>query len=611
MPRNSSGTYTLPAGNPVVPNTLIESVWANTTCADIGQSLTDSLDRFGRGTMLAPLKIFDGTVAAPGLSFGSEGSTGIYRTGAGTWNLAILGVAVALLTASGATFSQPVTFAGGATVAGPVLFPNGTAAAPSISFTSNTDLGIYRGGANILSFASAGAEQFRIASTQIRSNQPHLFADGAEAAAAIAAVTDPNTGIYWEPGNAGILRFASQGVLRMSMASTGLIMVTPVQLADGDAVNPSLRFAADTDLGFYRVSANIMGVAAVGVESFRFDAGSNFFYIGDVGGGVSGRFSVNTWRYNTAATATIQVDPLPADGTSNATFQLFRNTNTTGTVQVLFGQGNATTGVGHALYCGLGGLSGLGAAISRLGTRTVIGTGVDDGTNALQVAGNTRITEGATSGLSPNSSADTLVLDSTGNAGLSLLSNAAAATLRMAFGTLDSVIDGRIDYARATRALTFFAGASLGFTLSATALTVDAATAFNATNATISGTFNSTGAFQRNGDITRFVSANQTLASATVTRTVAHGGPRVPDLFYWTLKCMTAEHGYAVNDEIYLSTNDIGSTTRQYQFMANATNIVCQYITSGGDPPAIRSTAGALVNVTVANWRWVAHALWL
>ena len=55
MPRNSSGVYSLPAGNPVIPDTLIESTWANPTMADIGQALTDSLPRNGAAPMTGPL----------------------------------------------------------------------------------------------------------------------------------------------------------------------------------------------------------------------------------------------------------------------------------------------------------------------------------------------------------------------------------------------------------------------------------------------------------------------------------------------------------------------------------------------------------------------------
>jgi microcystin-dependent protein len=57
MPRNSQGLYTLPAGNPVVPNTLIESNWANPTMDDIALALTGSLPRDGSAPMTGPLTL--------------------------------------------------------------------------------------------------------------------------------------------------------------------------------------------------------------------------------------------------------------------------------------------------------------------------------------------------------------------------------------------------------------------------------------------------------------------------------------------------------------------------------------------------------------------------
>jgi len=48
MPRNAQGLYTLPAGNPVVPGTIIESVWANDTMADMADALTGCDFRIGR-----------------------------------------------------------------------------------------------------------------------------------------------------------------------------------------------------------------------------------------------------------------------------------------------------------------------------------------------------------------------------------------------------------------------------------------------------------------------------------------------------------------------------------------------------------------------------------
>ena len=57
MSRNGSGTYTLPAGNPVVSGTTISSTWANTTLANIAAALTDSLAADGQTTATGNLKM--------------------------------------------------------------------------------------------------------------------------------------------------------------------------------------------------------------------------------------------------------------------------------------------------------------------------------------------------------------------------------------------------------------------------------------------------------------------------------------------------------------------------------------------------------------------------
>ena len=48
MPRNGSGTYNLPGGNPVVTQTLITSSWANTTMSDLATAISQSLSKDGQ-----------------------------------------------------------------------------------------------------------------------------------------------------------------------------------------------------------------------------------------------------------------------------------------------------------------------------------------------------------------------------------------------------------------------------------------------------------------------------------------------------------------------------------------------------------------------------------
>jgi hypothetical protein len=83
MPRGPGGIYNLPAGNPVVPGTVIESEWANPTMEDIKNEISDSLSRTGKGGMLAALRGPDGSEAVPTFSFTNEPSSGRYRDGPG------------------------------------------------------------------------------------------------------------------------------------------------------------------------------------------------------------------------------------------------------------------------------------------------------------------------------------------------------------------------------------------------------------------------------------------------------------------------------------------------------------------------------------------------
>ena len=57
MSRNGSGTYNLPAGNPVVTGTTISSTWANTTLSDIANALTQSVASDGQTPMSANLNM--------------------------------------------------------------------------------------------------------------------------------------------------------------------------------------------------------------------------------------------------------------------------------------------------------------------------------------------------------------------------------------------------------------------------------------------------------------------------------------------------------------------------------------------------------------------------
>src|SRR5215471_2845474 len=118
MARDGSGNYTLPVENPVVTHTDITTDWANTTMADIAAALTDSLSRHGYGGMLVPFRFADGTVAAPGITFANEPTSGLYRAGLNDIRYSIGAADVLVMTPAGITIpaGKTIIFSPGSTI---------------------------------------------------------------------------------------------------------------------------------------------------------------------------------------------------------------------------------------------------------------------------------------------------------------------------------------------------------------------------------------------------------------------------------------------------------------------------------------------------------------
>jgi hypothetical protein len=155
MPRNGSGTYTLPAGNPVVEGTDITPTWGNTTMSDIATALTDSLSRSGQGGMSAAFQFFSGTVSNPGLGFTNQPSTGIFLNANGDMRVTVAGTAIARFNTGfeildGSTWKAPL-LDGDDTWAGPIgigMTPGITSLSVADNFYVGLDdqtLGIFMG----------------------------------------------------------------------------------------------------------------------------------------------------------------------------------------------------------------------------------------------------------------------------------------------------------------------------------------------------------------------------------------------------------------------------------------------------------------------------------
>lgn len=129
MSRNGSGTFTLSVGNPVVTGTPVSSTWANGTMGDLATEVTDSLSRSGKGAMLAPLELTDGSVTAPSVTFDTDTNTGLYRIAADNPGMAVGGVKNADWSATGDTHFLGLTVTNSQTDgSGVVATGNGTGA---------------------------------------------------------------------------------------------------------------------------------------------------------------------------------------------------------------------------------------------------------------------------------------------------------------------------------------------------------------------------------------------------------------------------------------------------------------------------------------------------
>jgi hypothetical protein len=110
MSRNGSGTYTLPAGNPVVTGTTISSTWANSTLSDIAATLTDSVAADGQTPMTGNLDL--NTHKVVNLVAGTQAGEAVefvqFSTPTFTGNVTMLSTGFALIPA-GTTAQRPVS----------------------------------------------------------------------------------------------------------------------------------------------------------------------------------------------------------------------------------------------------------------------------------------------------------------------------------------------------------------------------------------------------------------------------------------------------------------------------------------------------------------------
>jgi hypothetical protein len=247
MPRNGAGTYTLPAGNPVVTNTTITAAWGNDTMEDLGNEITNSLSRDGDGGMNAPLRFVDGTQAVPGIGWVSETSSGFYWAGPGEYWAAVLGINILQYTVNGLLIPTGIDF----TVQGAVSFEGALDVVGNFSVATNKFTVAAASGNTTVAgtFAAAGAGTFTSASATSLAvglngaTNPAFTVDSSTASqVAGLKVTGAATGgtvsiVATDSGSDANLTVNAKGsgTIGIGSVSTGAVTITPATTITGVA----------------------------------------------------------------------------------------------------------------------------------------------------------------------------------------------------------------------------------------------------------------------------------------------------------------------------------------------------------------------------------------
>lgn len=210
----------------------------------------------------------------------------------------------------------------------PIWASNGSVTLPAYTFTSDTNLGFYRVGADNLGLSTNGTLRWDVGTTRvnqtlplrIQSNSGFLLQnEGAGGFAGIEMLSfngaDPtqecgNRFAFWEsPDRLYGFRFEHEGDInltgdldfyRHNNSAAGVLFMrftrdsSQVQFTDGTLSEPTLTFIGDTDLGLYRFAADHLGIGADNVTHTGSDATSTSFITRNTGAGTAGYTVANT-----------------------------------------------------------------------------------------------------------------------------------------------------------------------------------------------------------------------------------------------------------------------------------------------------------------------------
>lgn len=196
---------------------------------------------------------------------------------------------------SGALVAAGVDLSGGDLTlsgCGQILLANGSVGGPGLAFASNTDLGMFRGGTNVLYLAAAGASAMRVTGTQISFNpgdetNPGITFMGLGGIATgffsasndLIGITCNNSTMFQVDGGSGVTITApleAQTGLDLSGGDLTLTGSGQIIAMNGCVSEPAYTFERGSrTTGFYSPATGELGITVFGSTMMKFDNASS------------------------------------------------------------------------------------------------------------------------------------------------------------------------------------------------------------------------------------------------------------------------------------------------------------------------------------------------
>jgi hypothetical protein len=130
-------------------------------------------------------------------------------------------------------------------------------------------MGMYRIGVDRLGFALNGVLELEVGLGGVDVKGTIWAGPGTVALPAYACNSDPDTGMFFYSGNVNTMGFATGGNSRLEMDNNGVYCVARLEISQGVAADPGIRFISSANTGLFRIANNQIGFSLAGVERAR------------------------------------------------------------------------------------------------------------------------------------------------------------------------------------------------------------------------------------------------------------------------------------------------------------------------------------------------------